>query len=325
MTSRLTGLPRRAYTLMEVTLALAISVMLLAALYWAFFTLIRQTISGRETIERGNVRRAVFRRFTEDIGNHLAPFDPRISQPTSAGAAGGTSSGSSGASPTGSNTGNTGSTTAATSGGAAASSSGAGAATGMTGSGAAGSADSQSNGEVQTAVLFNLGVVGDANHLMLFISGVPGQGRSPVGTLPGPSSDLWRVCYWLAPGPGVPLGLARKEYRLATANEALNHIPWEDTSQPFELIAREIRGLEFEYYDAETLSWVTQWDGTAVGADGATPIGPPAAIRISILVANPTAALNDMRGMRRYHHVVQIPTANGMSVAVPSEDMMNAE
>jgi hypothetical protein len=314
---------------MEVTLALAISVMLLAALYWAFFTLIRQTMSGRETIERSNVRRAVFRRFTEDIGNHLAPFDPRVSQPTASGAggSGGMGSGSSGSGSGSSNTGTTGTsntsttTTTAPGGSAAPSTSGAGTAS----SGANGSTDSEAGGVVQTSVLFNMGVVGDANHLMLFISGVPGQGRSPIGTPPGPSSDLWRVCYWLAPGPGVPLGLARKEYRLATADEALNHIPWEDTSQPFELIAREVHGLEFEYYDADTQSWVTQWDGTAVGADGQTPLGPPAAIRISIMVANPTAAPNDPRGMRLYHHVVQIPTANGMAVAVPSEDMMNAQ
>ncbi len=75
----------------------------------------------------------------------------------------------------------------------------------------------------------------------------------------------------------------------------------------------EVQSVQFEYFDGAT--WQTSWDGTAVGEDGETPIGPPAAVRITFTVA-PTATSRSTVApgqVRTYVHVVPILTANGVT------------
>ena len=65
-----------------------------------------------------------------------------------------------------------------------------------------------------------------------------------------------------------------------------------------------MKSLQFEYFDGQ--SWQDSWDGTQVGSDGVTPIGPPAAVAITIGLARPGTD-----EVKTYRHVVAIRTANG--------------
>src|SRR5688572_1419776 len=69
---------RAGYTLLEVTLALAIAVLLLAAVYTALYTTVMQTKIGRDMVEDTNVARSVVNRINEDISAHLKPIDTRL-------------------------------------------------------------------------------------------------------------------------------------------------------------------------------------------------------------------------------------------------------
>lgn len=321
----MTRRPRRAgYTLMEVTVSLAISVLLLAALYFAFFTLVRQTTAGRDVVERANVRRAVFRRLSEDIGNHLAPFDPRVVRASTNVISGSTIAGTTASTgetdaASGDQSGSTGQTGAT---GQTGSTSG----TGTTGTGTTGSsgttqqdpAAAEAEGGVTAAsVQFNLGVQGTLNNLTLYVSGVPGKAAA-LDAL-APTSDLRKVCYWLAQGPNGVLGLARREYPLATSDETLNDLPWDGGDQEPFVLAHEVRSVEFEYYDVDLQEWATEWDGTLLGPDGTTPYGPPAAIRVTVTVGR---ADEPEASYRTYQHVILIPTANGYAPAAQDASMM---
>ena len=69
------------------------------------------------------------------------------------------------------------------------------------------------------------------------------------------------------------------------------------------IIAPEVKNVLFEYFDGE--DWQASWDGTTMAADGVTPIGPPAAVRI-------TLTINSRDGQRTtdYKHTVALPAGN---------------
>ena len=76
------------------------------------------------------------------------------------------------------------------------------------------------------------------------------------------------------------------------------------------VIAEEVKGLEFRYYDK--YGWHSSWDGTATGADWLTLTGPPRAIEITLTMAMPTDSgrPNAKPTLRVFRHVVAIPTAS---------------
>jgi hypothetical protein len=76
------------------------------------------------------------------------------------------------------------------------------------------------------------------------------------------------------------------------------------------VIADEVRSLTFRYFSGT--DWTDTWDGTQPGADGATPMGPPAAIEITMGIAVKGSANNEVKP---YRHVVTIPTANNPTLA----------
>jgi prepilin-type N-terminal cleavage/methylation domain-containing protein len=278
---------RRAYTLLEVLLAAAIGVVLLAALYVAFDVQLRQTRSGRALVESSEVARNLLVRFDEDVALSMAPTP---SQTTSAPGS------SSSTTPT--------ATTAPTNGGTGAAS-GAAATTPTT--------TSTPTGSTSSAVTFNLGVQGDNNQLTIYQSRWPrevGQALSDPDNAPNMPvfSDLRRVTWWLADGPGGS-GLARQEVKLATSDDALN-APAPDLSDGYsKLVAREVKSLTFQYFDVNQQAWVDSWDGTQAGPDGTTPIGPPAAISITVEIALPNADGEPVQ--KTFRHIVALPTANG--------------
>jgi hypothetical protein len=284
---------RPAYTLLEVLLAAAIAVLLLAALYAAVDMQLRHAENGRAVVQQSLLARGVLNRIDRDITSSLGPMDPSRFR-TSGGQRGGGSapSGQSGSSPA--------------SGTSTPSSSGSGGTGGSGASTGAGSTSGNSTG----ASPFNLR--GDSGTLMIFTSRVPREvmtapGMAPLTDTPPVASDLRRICYWLA-GDGT-LGLARQEMVLVTSDDAQAD-PTQVGDEASFVIAAEVQSLTFSYFDGT--NWQDSWDGSTTGSDGVTPIGPPLAIAVVIGMVPPgTNAMAGGQQPKVYRHVVEIPTANG--------------
>jgi hypothetical protein len=285
---------RRAYTLLEVLLAAAIGVVLLGALYVALDVQLRQTRASRDEVEASEVTRSLLIRFDSDIALSLGPLPSQTtSVPTQSSSA--NASGQTGASNSGASNSGTGATSAAN-------------------SSASSPSTSTGSSSTNSSVIFNLGVQGDNTQLTIYQSRLP---REAAQALADPDdapnmpifSDLRRVTWWLADGPSGS-GLARQEVKLATSDDALS-APAPDLGDGYsKMVASEVKSLTFQYFDVTQQSWVDTWDGTQPGPDGVTPIGPPAAISITVEIETPNSEGNPTR--KTYHHVVALPTANGV-------------
>ncbi|HXG13175.1 MAG TPA: prepilin-type N-terminal cleavage/methylation domain-containing protein [Gemmataceae bacterium] len=286
---------RPAYTLLEVLLAMAIGVLLLAAVYVALDVQFHAAQAGRDLVEQSTLARALLNRLSNDISQSLGTIDPSRYRPS------------------GQQSGSTGQTTPAPSSGGS----------GATGSGGTGSpaSDGSSDAAAATsqvidptgAVTFNLFVQGDATTLTLYISRLPRELNALLGAESMPVlSDLRRVTWWLAGNPDAPLGLARQEVKVATSDDALGPPVPEGADEAF-LIAEEVKYLRFSYFDGT--AWQESWNGAQMGSDGRTPIGPPLAIAIEIGIIPPGSRdrPSDETALQKYRHVVAIPTANGVT------------
>src|SRR5207248_3157307 len=156
-------------------------------------------------------------------------------------------------------------------------------------------------------IQFQLGVQGTANTLTLYLSRLPSELNHSRDEI---LSDLRLISYWLATDGSNPLGLARREFKRVTADDASNQPSTTDIPQDAAaLIAEEVKDLRFRYFDG--LTWYDTWDATEPGPDGVTAIGPPLLIEITLGFVIPTS---DNHGgpptVRSYRHVVSIPTAD---------------
>lgn len=165
---------------------------------------------------------------------------------------------------------------------------------------------------ISAVMPFSRGVQGDADVLVLYQSKVPDEAQNLAeGETPTTGvSDIHRVAYWLV-GDG---GLARQEVARVTADDESTQVP-PDVSNPGDyIIAPTIVQLKFEYFDGT--SWTATWDGATAGDDGATPIGPPRAVAITLGVKSES----DGR-VRTYRHVVAVQTANAQPTTSATEEM----
>lgn len=287
---------RSAYTLLEVLLAAAIGVILLAAVYVALDIQMRSAQAGRDRIERTTLARSLLAQMGNDVSQSLGTIDPSRFRP----ARGGRSSGST-TPASSSSTSTTGGTTSTTG----------GAASTTTTTDAAATTATDSNAPVK----LNVFVQGDERTLTVYVSRFPRElqtGR-PIGEDAGLPlvSDLRRITYWLVGDADAPLGLARLEIKVATAEEALNPSLPEGIDETALVIAPEIKRLRFTYFDGS--QWLDSWDGSVAGSDGYTPLGAPLAIAIEIGVAPPGPLDQGFTeaDLLNYRHVVAIPVANG--------------
>src|SRR5262249_45341400 len=114
--------PRSGFTLLEVMLAAAIGVLLMAGLYTALNLTLSHAQAGRDKVEQSTVARSLFRRISSDVRTHLAPYRPsQASGGGGGGAAGGAGGGGGAVGSGGQGTGSTGQSS--TTGGSSASSS----------------------------------------------------------------------------------------------------------------------------------------------------------------------------------------------------------
>lgn len=313
---------RNGYTLLEVTTALAIGVMLLAAVYVAFSVLMYQSQLGRALTNRSNIARAIFTRLTNDISSHMGPTDPRVvdlpdsmfqSTDTSTTTSASTST-TTGATTTSSLTGSTTSQGGSTSSSSSSSSSG-------------------TQSDQPQPVVFNMGVQGDSQTLTLFVMEQPrpGSANANTGNTAITPPNQKRICYWLAQDGSGPLGLARQVVNFPTSEQALTQLPFGQSNQNQFIFAKQVVSVQFQYYDPDGQQWVESWDGTqAGGLDGNLPIGPPAAIAIQVQIASEALSTsrqsaNQQSATRTFRHVVFIPAANGALDQAAVEAALNAQ
>jgi hypothetical protein len=190
--------------------------------------------------------------------------------------------------------------------------------TGQTTDSTTGMAQSQVTGLTASGnFLFTLS--GDSTSLSLFVTRVPREltmlrGNSDLN--PGVVTDLRRISYWLV--EGSPGGLAFEEIRPVTSYEAASAPPDVPDGVTSRYLATEVRSLSFSYFDGST--WQSSWDGTTVGSDGQTPIGPPLAVAITLGLAAPGTSPGTEGKIKMYRHVVSLMTANGASQQTKTEE-----
>jgi prepilin-type N-terminal cleavage/methylation domain-containing protein len=320
---------RPGYTLLEVLLASAIAVMLLAALYVAVDVQVGHAQSGREVVEQAALSRTLMKRMSTDINSAIALSDP--ARWRMANQKGGSGGGMGGGAAAGGAAGAAAPTTDPSATGGSTSSSGTSAINGTT----------TSVAPNPNTVGIPLGIQGDTNQINIYISRTPREAllnpnqpnaastgnAGPNGQNGGPANaanglpmntsttngvaipivgDIRRVTYWLVGGEGSPQGLARMEVKLPTSDDAANLLPPNVDNESAYIIAEEVRSLNFQYYDGT--QWNDTWDSTTLGADGITPIGSPVAVAVTIGLARgegPNAPVKTFR------QVIAISTANG--------------
>ena len=105
-------------------------------------------------------------------------------------------------------------------------------------------------------------------------------------------------------GNAVDGGLARQEIARVTADDDGSRLPPDiDNAEAF-VLAPEVASMQFQFFDGA--AWVDTWDGTMPGDDGATPIGPPRAVKVILGIRS--ASNRDV--IKNYQHVVAIQSAN---------------
>lgn len=271
---------RSGFTLLEMLLASGIAMLLMTGLYVAMDVNLYYAAAGREVVDESQLARSLMNRIAADVASALTPITATKAQTTATPA--------------------TSTTTPAT-----------GTATGTTGTG---TADDTSTPSLTVVQPLNKGVVGDATLMTLYVSRVP---KWPTNLNSGNSdqsfgaSDLHRISYWMsAVGDG---GLARQDVDRVTSEDDDAQLPPGLANEDRLIVAPEVVGLQFRYFDGT--AWQETWDGSTIGEDGATPIGPPRAIEIRLDIRKPGAPVGDTTHVRTYRHVVAIGTANGMPAA----------
>jgi len=252
---------RRGFSLLELVVALSLSVLLLAGIYAGLDLFWRYSTTGQEEIERAQIARAVLRQIEADLrGIVFKPGDPASAGTPTAGE---TTPGAATAVTPGTEFGGT-----------------------MTGGDPAASAGTTAPGTLATdSVAAIAGLVGDFQSLKLTTSN-PARGGvyAPLGSdLSGRvrSSDMLTVGYQLGDSvaaAAAPTGLGRFESDrlLASLAEAQGDVGF--LSNNLRIVAPEVTSLQFAYFDG--YNWLGEWDSSMLG-------GVPTAVEIIIEVTTP--------------------------------------
>ena len=278
---------RRGYTLLEVLLASAISIMLLGALYVAFDLTLRQTDAGREAVAKGDLSRAIVNRMTIDFTGCIGPM-----QVKSGGGVPATTTAA--ATPT--------------------------APTATVTADAIAVADTSAltlpEGTAAADVAFQSGLVGNDKQITLFVSRVPTALVNPELAMAAAASaktlppDLRRVTYYLGSGGG----LCRQEKPYVTADGVRNSTDPDRSQEADDLISDEVLDMTIEYFDGS--AWQTEWTGSDLTDDEQSVKGPPRAIRMTLVIQVLGAAQS-----KTIQHVFPVRAAIGLyTPPAPEED-----
>lgn len=235
---------RTGFTLLEVLLASALALILMAALYVALDVQLRLAAAGRDAIDEATLTRAIVQRFENDLANSIGPVAPAVGNQSST-------------------TGTTGATTGTTS------------TTGQAVMEAVTMSD---------APMFQAGVIGESDgenrpRLTIFVARVAAMQKTGEESVDAAvPSDIRRVTYWM-----TDTGLARQEIPWVTSQELLSSTEPSFQNNEGDsnfVIAEEVSQLVIEYWDGS--AWTETWDGRETLEDGKTLKGPPMAIRVRV-------------------------------------------
>jgi len=276
------------FTLIELLVAMLVAMILIGALYVALDIQLSHSQAGRDVVQVKTLANAILSKLDSDISNSMGAYDQRgVPDPSKL---------------------QTDNTQPA-------------AATGTTGTtGAAATTTTDPNAETVPLTTFaaqgtgkgtfNVGVLGSSTMLTLTVSHLKRDANMIDGiTVPPGISDLHRVTYWYG---GDSVGLCRQEIDVVTSVENTDVPP--DVGNPMDYqFASEVASIEFQYFDG--LLWQSEWDGTLLGgSDGMTPVGPPAAIKITLSLKqtnlSASATDNSEPPPMVVTHVVAIPGGN---------------
>jgi type II secretory pathway pseudopilin PulG len=288
---------RGGFTLLEVLLASALAIILMAALYVALDVQLRLAEAGRESIEEATLTRAIIMRIEGDLSSGIGPVAPPIDN-SAKNSAKGSGMGGSGA-------------------GGAGAAAGAGAnATGggspNSGTGGSGSGTGSDTGAVTEAattdiIPFTAGVIGTTDQLTIYAARVAGIGKNVDNSGSGPNpADARRVTYWI-----TDKGLCRQELPWLTSQQVQNStdpVMEDGKDEKDYVIAEEVTQLQFEYWDGST--WQDTWDGRTLNADGITLLGPPMAIRVHFWLKLPGEEPGQTVE-KEFRHTIAIRSAPG--------------
>lgn len=294
-----------AFTLIEVIAALAISLILMAAVYGAFLLYSRIMVTAARPIDQGQISRAILSQIARDLKSVV--YRPKEETAQDSGEAATTDSTSSGT--------ESGSTNSGTSGAAGAQSSTSGTTTTKGTVGAKGaSGTTATTGTTQQAATAtttepteeeattggttaptltsgnsSLGLIGNANTLVMHVSrperGLSYSAASGATSLASRTSDLLSVSYFLASrgggglsgtvGENVVRGQDQRESdgypvglaRLEGDRLAIEHADIESDDQAMAAAAQLIAAevVVLEFRYYDGSAWVTEWDTAAQG------------------------------------------------------------
>jgi type II secretory pathway pseudopilin PulG len=269
---------RSGWTLLEMMLALALTTLLLSAVYNAMFIFYSGVNTTRASVERDQLARTVLRRVSDDLRSavrYMPPDTSGLSGAASGGLAdaaaalGAATGGSSTSGSTPSDPSSTGST-------------GSGSGSSSSGSGSSSSSDTSTETTDTTTAPPIPGVYGSSNYLQIDICRLPRPDEVAANASRGmPTSEVRTVSYSMGTGTdpnGLPALIRTEESRAAAIYSSTNGTSIDPTSSNTQVLAAEVAGVEFLYFDGT--EWLPEWDSTAMGS-------VPLAIDVRIMMRTP--------------------------------------
>jgi hypothetical protein len=336
---------RSGYTLLEIVLALSLTVVVMSAIGMAIFLHLKAVDNTRIAIERDQLARTLMRRIGDDLRSAVRrePFDDAGLQSllgaaknaASALAGGGAGSGASGSGGNSAGSPNTGGTTSPGTTGTTGSTRAAKAA--GTARSASGTEDDAAAGDDPAAAgtpAAVAGLYGTATELQIDIARVPRPDEFAEAMIAGGivPADVKTVYYFLAQATtgltASGTGLMRSEMNRATALFASENGDLEIFTQGAEPLASEVIGLQFRYFDG--LEWFPEWSSQERN-------GLPLAIEIALVIADPTSTdetlmagaiidptMDEVDPELVYHTVVHLPNAQISEASSGTGDMSDS-
>jgi hypothetical protein len=236
---------------------------------------LKQQDAGREAVSQGDLTRAIANRLTLDLSCTIGPMPPKsgggIPEDTAAAPAPAAA-----AEPAPS-----------------------------TETPAADTALETTEGTASAELVFQAGVYGSDNELMLFASKVPPALAQPEtadpfsGGVIDSRPDLRRITYYMS-----NKGLCREEKPWVTA-ENVRTASTADRNAELDLIAEEVAGISFSYFGKD--GWTSSWSGSDTASDGGSVLGPPRAIKITMTLKIPGS-----KDTKTVSHVIPVRAATGL-------------
>ena len=256
---------RRGYTLLEILAASAIGIMLLAGLYVAYDMTLRQVTIGRDLTTEADLSRAIVDRVRLDLMSVIGVLPPKSGGAAASSSTETTSSAETGTA-TGSTTTETGGTTSTT--------------TSSTTTTETTTESTTTTSGTTTDIPLQSGVVGGGQQLTAVVSRLPkylADRNVPYDSTLIQPADLTRITYYLH---SSGRGLCRQERPWVTADGIWNSVDPDRSTEDQDNIAPEVVDVLFEF--ASGTGYVSEWDGSQAGNDGATNQGAPRAVRMTL-------------------------------------------